>query len=167
MRTEKLAHKQIEAQAQKRKAEERARREAEAQKQAVAERKRQEEARRAEPVAPPPKKPAEPAPPPPRDLLALAEQARARGDGAESLKLYRQAADQGNAEGQFRLGEIYASGHSVTQNNFQAYVWFSLASNSGHAAAAARRDQVAAALQPAETQQADRLVRERRRSAQR
>jgi len=124
---------------------------------AALESKRQEIARRAEPVAPAaPKKPAEPAPP---DFLALAEQARVRGNDAESLALYRKAADQGNAKAQLALGEMYAAGRGVPQNNFQAYVWFSRAVRAGNAAAKPRVEQVRAALQPAEIKQADRLLR--------
>jgi hypothetical protein len=151
-----------EAEARKQAEAERVRREAQARKQAEAERKRQEEARRAEPVAPPPpKKPAEPAPaaPPAPDLVALAEQARARGNDAERLALLRKAADQGNAKAQFALGEMYAAGRGVPQNNFQAYVWFSRAVRAGNAEAKPRVEQVKAALQPAEIQQADRLLR--------
>ena len=124
---------------------------------AALESKRQEIARRAEPVAPAaPKKPAEPAPP---DFLALAEQARVRGNDAESLALYCKAADQGNAKAQLALGEMYAAGRGVPQNNFQAYVWFSRAVRAGNAAAKPRVEQVRAALQPAEIKQADRLLR--------
>jgi TPR repeat protein len=71
---------------------------------------------------------------------------------------------QGNAEANFRLGEIYSSGRGQPQNNLQAYVYFSLAALGGHARAGERRDALTALLQPAEIQQADRLVRERRRS---
>jgi TPR repeat protein len=111
----------------------------------------------ATPPVPPPAlaKAAEP------NLIALAEQASKRGNEAESLTLYRKAANAGNAEAQFRLGEIYAAGRGVPQSNVQAYIWLSLAANAGHAGAKARRDQVAGALQPAEVQQADRVVRQR------
>jgi len=109
------------------------------------------------PPAPPPAPPkaAEP------DLIKQAEEASKRGNDAESLALYRKAANAGIAEGQFRLGEIYAAGRGVNQSNVQAYIWLSLAANAGHAGAKARRDQVAKALQPAEIQQADRLVSQR------
>ena len=139
---------------------ERARRDTEARKQAEAERKRQEDARRAEPVAPPaPTKAPQPAAAPAPDLLALAEQARVRGNDAERLALLRKAADQGNAKAQFALGEMYAAGRGVPQNNFQAYVWFSRAARAGNAEAKPRVEQVKAALQPAEVKQADRLLR--------
>jgi len=147
-----------------------ARVEAEARKRAEAERKRQEEARRtAAAAAPPPVKSVEPtptpvpapapAPAPAPDLLALAEQARARGNEAEALALTRKAADQGNAKAQFALGEMYAAGRGVPQNNFQAYVWFSRAARAGNAEAKTRVEQVKAALQPAEIQQANKLLR--------
>jgi len=100
-------------------------------------------------------------------VIALAEQAAKRGNDAESLALYRKAANAGNAEAQFRLGEIYAAGRGVPQNNSQAYIWLSLAANAGHAGAKARREQVAGALQPAEIRQADQVVSKLGRSAQR
>ena len=119
-------------------------------------------------AAPPPeivtKAPVEAPKAEPPGPLALAEQARARGDVAEMVAQYRRAASGGSAQAQFRLGELYSSGEGEKQNYLQAYIWFSLAAQSGHAGAAARRDQVAALLQPAEVQQGDRLVRERRRS---
>jgi serine/threonine protein kinase len=157
-RAEEQERRQGDAEA-KRKAEV-ARRDAEARKQTELERKRQDEARRAEPIPPPaPKKAPEPAPASAPDLLALAEQARGRGNDAETLALYRKAAGQGNAKAQFALGEMYAAGRGVPQNNFQAYVWFSRAAHAGHAEAKPRVEQVKAALQPAEIQQADRLLR--------
>jgi len=166
------------AEQEKKLAEERARREMEAKKNAdaakarrEAEAKKKTDAERAE--ARPQVAVAPPAPPPPPappkaaepDLIKQGEEASRRGNDAESLALYRKAANAGIAEGQYRLGEIYAAGRGVTQNNSQAYIWLSLAANAGHVGAKARRDEVAKALQPAEIQQADRLVRQR--SAQR
>jgi TPR repeat protein len=100
-------------------------------------------------------------------LIKQAEEASKRGNDAESLALYRKAASAGNAEAQYRLGEIYAAGRGVPQNNSQAYIWLSLAANAGHAGAKARREQVAGALQPAEIRQADQVVSKLRPSAQR
>jgi TPR repeat protein len=112
-----------------------------------------------------PAPPAVKAEPRPADPMALAEAARARGDNAEMVAQLRRAAAQGNAEANFRLGDVYATGRGQPQNNLQAYVYFSLAALDGHAAAGPRRDALTALLQPAEIQQADRLVRERRRSS--
>jgi hypothetical protein len=166
-----------EAEAQKKAEAERARREADARKKAdaqkkaeeealAAQRRRDEEARKAEEIkraataAAAPKAPA-PAAPPGADLLAQAEQAAKRGNDTESLSLYRQAANLGNPDAQYRLGEIFATGRGAPQSNFQAYIWFSAAADAGHAAAKSRRDQVITTLQPAEIQQADRVIRER------
>jgi tRNA A-37 threonylcarbamoyl transferase component Bud32/FtsZ-interacting cell division protein ZipA len=160
-----------EAESRKKADVERAQREAETRKKEAAdketaERKRQEGARAAATVAPPapPPAPAKAAEP---DLITQAEQASKRGNDAESLALYRKAANAGNAEAQYRLGEIYAAGRGVPQNNTQAYIWLSLAANAGHAGAKARREQVAGALQPAEIRQADEVVKKLGRSAQR
>jgi serine/threonine protein kinase len=122
----------------------------------AAEAKKADEAARAAAAA----KPAAPAAPG-ADLLARAEQAAKRGNDTESLSLYRQSANLGNAEAQYRLGEIFATGKGAPQSNFQAYIWFSVAADAGYAAAKSRRDQVITTLQPAEIQQADRVVRER------
>jgi TolA protein len=150
------------AEAQK-KADAEARQRAEAQKKAQEEAKKAEDAKLAAAAA----KATAPAAPPGADLLAQAEQAAKRGNDTESQSLYRQAANAGNAEAQYRLGEIFATGKGANQSNFQAYVWFSLAASSGHAAAKARRDQVITTLQPAEIQQADRVIRDMQARAQR
>jgi serine/threonine protein kinase len=168
------AESRAKAEQDKKIADERARRELEAKKNADAAKARREaegkkkidagrtEARppvavapTAPPPAPAPVKPAEP------DLIKQAEEASKRGNDTESLALYRKAANAGIAEGQYRLGEIYAAGRGVNQSNVQAYIWLSLAANAGHAGAKARRDEVAKALQPAEILQADRLVLQR------
>ena len=70
----------------------------------------------------------------------------------------RALALRGDAAAQFRLGEMYETGRDVAQNNFQAYYWYSAALRGGHAAARGKKEQMAARLQPAEIQQADRLV---------
>jgi TPR repeat protein len=80
-------------------------------------------------------------------------------DDLSAVSWYRKAAMQGESDGQFRLGEMYAAGRGVAQNNFQAYVWFSRAARGGNVAAESKRNQAAAALQPAELRQADKLVR--------
>jgi hypothetical protein len=154
-----------------------AKRSAEAQKKAeedklAAQRRREEDARRAgearkaeetksAAVAVAVPKPSAPAAPPGAELLAQAEQAAKRGNEAESVALYRKAANAGNPDAQYRLGEMSAAGKGVSQSNLEAYIWFSLAANGGHAGARSRRDQVVTKLQPAEIQQADRLIRAR------
>jgi hypothetical protein len=46
----------------------------------------------------------------------------------EALKLYRRAAQGGNQNAQFRLGQIYESGAGVRKDHVQAHMWYSLAS---------------------------------------
>ncbi len=76
----------------------------------------------------------------------------------------RTRALQGDASAQYRLGENYETGRGVTQNYFQAYYWYSAAARGGNAAAKSKKDQMAARLQPAEIQQADKLVERLARS---
>jgi TPR repeat protein len=79
-------------------------------------------------------------------------------DDAEAFDLYRKDALGGDTEAQLKVGEMYETGQGVTQNNFQAYVWYGTAARGGNAAARPKLEQVAKKLQPAERQQADRLV---------
>jgi len=76
----------------------------------------------------------------------------------------RTRALQGDASAQFKLGENYENARGVAQNYFQAYYWYSAAARGGNAAAKAKKDQMAARLQPAEIHQADRLVERLARS---
>jgi TPR repeat protein len=57
-----------------------------------------------------------------------------------------------------KLGDLYASGRGVPQSSFQAYVWYGAAARSGNTAARDKQARVATVLQPAEVQQADRLI---------
>jgi tRNA A-37 threonylcarbamoyl transferase component Bud32/TPR repeat protein len=160
---------------------ERARLEAEKRKQAEAEAKRQElerqareahlaeerreaeEARRSD-AARKDAQPAEaqkkaPQPAPGAELLALAEQARNRGDDVERLEHLRKAGHLGNPQALFELGDAYATGRGVPLNNFQAYAWFRRAQIAGHKEAAARVQKIKTRLQPAEVTHAERLLR--------
>jgi TPR repeat protein len=78
---------------------------------------------------------------------------------------YQKAAAQGNADAQTRLGDMSASGRGVPQNAFQAYVWYGVAARSGSAAARDKQMRIAPQLQPAEIQQADRLIDSQARAA--
>jgi serine/threonine protein kinase/TPR repeat protein len=76
----------------------------------------------------------------------------------EALRLFRSAAGKGHADAQFRLGEIYEAGQAVTQSYYLAYFWYSVAARHGHGQANRLRMRVGPRLQPAEIQQADKLV---------
>ncbi len=90
--------------------------------------------------------------------MARAPDTAPPSDAKEAFSYYRTRALAGDADGRFRVGEMYAQGNGVAQNLNQAYVWFGLAAASGHAGARARQAQVAERLQPAEVKQADRQV---------
>ena len=48
---------------------------------------------------------------------------------------YREAAEQGHAEAQFRLGAMYFSGDGVPRDDAGALKWYRLAAEQGHAEA--------------------------------
>jgi TPR repeat protein len=50
-----------------------------------------------------------------------------QGDYAQAVKWYRLAADQGDADAQFNLGFMYASGQGVPKDYVLAYMWRNLA----------------------------------------
>ncbi len=51
---------------------------------------------------------------------------------AEAVPLFHQAAEQGNAKGQYSLGTMYKNGQGVTQNNKEAVSWFRKAAEQGN-----------------------------------
>jgi len=53
----------------------------------------------------------------------------------DDLESLRQAAEQGDAEAQFRLGFMYANGRGVPEDDAEAVRWYRLASVRGHASA--------------------------------
>ena len=59
------------------------------------------------------------------------------GDYATALREFRAAADNGNAEAQFRLGYMNQVGGGVPVDDVQAVTWYKKAAVSGHAGAQA------------------------------
>ena len=57
------------------------------------------------------------------------------GDHTKAAKLYRLAADQGNAAAQSTLGAMYEEGLGVPKDYSNAINWFRLAADQGHAQA--------------------------------
>ncbi len=55
--------------------------------------------------------------------------ARLRGDYATALRLFRLAADQGDAIAQQYLGVMYIDGEGVPQNYAEAFKWYRLAAD--------------------------------------
>ena len=70
------------------------------------------------------------------------------------------AAEQGDAEGQYCLGLLYATGKGVPQNYILAHMWFDLASAAGNEEATIHRDQAATLMMPLQLLEARKLARE-------
>ena len=51
----------------------------------------------------------------------------------EALRCYRQAADQGDPEGQVRLGNMYYDGKGVAKDYAEAVKWYRMAADQGYA----------------------------------
>lgn len=79
-------------------------------------------------------------------------------DPKEAFAFYRKLASEGNNEARVKLGDLYAEGRGAPQNYNQAYIWYGLAVRAGSIAARAKQGEVAARLQPAEIQQAERYI---------
>ena len=98
-----------------------------------------------------------PAPAPAKESAQVA--ARPPGKTAEKGGTDDRArALQGDPAAQLKLGELYENGRGVPQNNFQAYYWYSAAVRGGNTGARVKKERMAARLQPAEIQQAEKLV---------
>jgi hypothetical protein len=81
------------------------------------------------------------------------------GDAAAAYSFYKDLAHRGDASAALTLGELYESGRGVNASNNWAYLWYSVADRRGAAGARAKKEAVAARLQPKEIEQADRQVR--------
>ena len=57
--------------------------------------------------------------------------AKERQDDREAVKWFRMAAEQGDANAQFNLGFMYATGTGVPQDNREAVKWYRLAAEQG------------------------------------
>jgi hypothetical protein len=81
-----------------------------------------------------------------------------KGDGA-AFAHYRGLANRGDAEAALKLGEMHEAGRGTAPNNNLAYLWYSVAEQRGVAGARARKEGVAARLQPKEIEQMDRAAK--------
>jgi hypothetical protein len=52
-------------------------------------------------------------------------------DPAKAARWYRKAAEQGLAEAQYSLGQMYAKGRGVPKDPVSAYMWLSLSAGAG------------------------------------
>jgi hypothetical protein len=56
-------------------------------------------------------------------------------DNAESVRWYRKAADQGDADAQYNLGAMYANGQGIPQDYAEAMRWCRKAADQGNSSA--------------------------------
>ena len=63
------------------------------------------------------------------------KRARSQAGFQEAVKLFRQAADKGNAQAQYNLGIMYKNGQGVKRDDKEAVKWFQRAADQGHAKA--------------------------------
>jgi len=84
---------------------------------------------------------------------------------AEATKWYEKAAAQRDADAQFSLGLMYATGDGVSQDDVRAYVWYTLAvahstGNKQKSAAANRDGALTRRMTPAQVAEAQRLAQQ-------
>jgi serine/threonine protein kinase len=79
-------------------------------------------------------------------------------DQREALRLLEGAATQGHRDARLMLGGMYATGRGVRQNANVAYIWYGAAACAGSARAQGEQETIKARLQPAEIQQAEKLI---------
>src|SRR5437763_10405072 len=64
--------------------------------------------------------------------FAIGEQADLRRDYGTALRRYREAAEQGLAEAQFRVGLMYENGQGVARDDGEALRWYRKAAGQAH-----------------------------------
>ncbi len=92
------------------------------------------------------------------EQLDAADAALRAGDAARAAQLAEPWADAGVARAQTLFGRVQEARAKDQRNDFQAYLWYSMAARRGEPAAQALKDKVAARMQPAEIRQAERLI---------
>jgi len=69
------------------------------------------------------------------------------------------SAEQGNSNAQFNLGDMYALGEGVIQDNVYAHMWFNIAASNGDYDAVARKKNVAKNMTALDISKAQDLAR--------
>lgn len=78
--------------------------------------------------------------------LKKAWEAYERGYYETAFSQYWRLAEQGDATAQFNLGNMYANGEGVTQDDRIAHMWFNLLASFGNKDGANERDRIAARM---------------------
>jgi TPR repeat protein len=96
----------------------------------------------------------------PEDGLVAANVAYVQGDYATALENYSALAERNVPEAQLSLGNMYRMGQGVPQDNIKAYMWYSVAGESGHNKGFTNRDLVAKQMTASQRKEAQKLSRE-------
>ena len=81
-------------------------------------------------------------------------------DYAEAVRLYRLAAEQGNAKAQNNLGRMYALGEGIPEDDMLAYMWYNLAAAQGNENAPGNKDILEREMTRQQIAEAQRMSRE-------
>lgn len=82
-------------------------------------------------------------------------------DYKQAEKWYHEAADQGDVDAQFRLGEMYGDGDlGVAQDYVMSHMWFNIAGMNGYQGAYNKRDSVSKKMTPSQIREAQKLTKE-------
>ena len=76
----------------------------------------------------------------------------------EAAKLYKLVAEQGDAYAQNALGFMFSNGFGVPQDNVKAYLWFTVAGDSGYGLGSRYRDQIAKKMTPEDITKAQEMA---------
>jgi TPR repeat protein len=74
-------------------------------------------------------------------------------------------ARRGDAGAALKVGELFEAGRGVAQSNNLAYLWYAIAEQRGAGGAGAKKDAVAARLQPTELEQVKKQLQDFARPA--
>ena len=77
-----------------------------------------------------------------------------------AVRLYRLAADQGDAPAQYNLGVMYANGEGIPENDLAALMWFNLAATQGNDGAREEKARIEQTMTRVQIADAQRLSRE-------
>ena len=82
-----------------------------------------------------------------------------REDYVTAVKLFRLAADQGDAWAQVWVGVMYENGQGVTQDYIRAHMWLNISASSGYKNAESNRDIVAKKMSQTQIEKAQEMAR--------
>jgi len=81
-----------------------------------------------------------------------------RGDYTPAIRMFRPLAQQGNARAQAVIGAMYRKGQGVAKSSAHAFMWLSMASARGDAAAKSELADVARSMSPEEVARAREMM---------